>query len=408
MLSQEDYNTLLNIKLKNKNVVFKKANYISLTEKLEGFLGEHTNLELIYAVDGIENVEYFFIKSKPLNKIQNAVADSLQAYEKEEFFYEILMKAFSTRGYDVSFAAEYYLGKDGQILIMEDLKSKGFASGGRENFYDVNKAKSALKALARLHGCSFILEEHKSKELNVDFRLDAEYPAILAEKFVLLDEIDHVGTKYFSECFDYFIQTIDLIDDETIDWKEDFKSRLQKIDFHKIFNYNLKGRKALGHGDLWANNMLSKLQPNNAYYDWKIVDYQTLRYYNPAYDVTYLIFTNTRKSLRDKHYNDLLNYYYDSLENVLKLQNVSIDEVYPKKDFLYAEKYYRLFTRFQSACAHTYTFMNKDNLEFKDIISDERIEICYHSFKHDPRYRENITEDLKDLYGYLLDWDFNI
>lgn len=218
MLSQEDYNTLLNIKFKNKNVVFKRANYNSLTEKFEGFLGEHTSLCLVCEVDGVKKVENFFIKSKPVkNETQMAVANTLQAYEKERFFYEVLMKTFSTRGYDVSFAPKYYLCKDGQILIMEDLKSKGFASGGRENFYDVNKAKSALKALARLHGCSFILEEHKSKEFNVDFRLDAEYPTVLAEKFLLLNQLDHIGAQYFSECFDYFIEIIDLIDDETFE-----------------------------------------------------------------------------------------------------------------------------------------------------------------------------------------------
>lgn len=48
-----------------------------------------------------------------------------------------------------------------------------------------------------------------------------------------------------------------------------------------------------------------------------MLDFQIMRYASPACDLTYYLFGCTTKDLRDKHYNEFLDAYYESLSTFM-------------------------------------------------------------------------------------------
>lgn len=53
--------------------------------------------------------------------------------------------------------------------------------------------------------------------------------------------------------------------------------------------------------------------------DIRILDWQVVRYSSPATDLIYNIFTSTDKAFRDKEFNNLIDLYYKSLSETVKL-----------------------------------------------------------------------------------------
>lgn len=53
--------------------------------------------------------------------------------------------------------------------------------------------------------------------------------------------------------------------------------------------------------------------------DIGILDWQIIRYVSPAIDIVYNLFTSTDKAFRDKEYENLLQIYYETFSNTVKL-----------------------------------------------------------------------------------------
>lgn len=65
------------------------------------------------------------------------------------------------------------------------------------------------------------------------------------------------------------------------------------------------------HGDCWVNNVM--FRENEIIF----IDWQNSRYCSPADDLTYFIFICTDKNLREKHFDDLIKIYHQSLSEFL-------------------------------------------------------------------------------------------
>lgn len=55
--------------------------------------------------------------------------------------------------------------------------------------------------------------------------------------------------------------------------------------------------------------------------------------HSPVKDLSYFIYNCTSSELRNSHFNDLLNYYYEQLTQVITDCNCSIDVCYPRNVF---------------------------------------------------------------------------
>ncbi|XP_052754017.1 uncharacterized protein LOC113520372 [Galleria mellonella] len=62
-----------------------------------------------------------------------------------------------------------------------------------------------------------------------------------------------------------------------------------------------------------------------------LIDYQTVRMSSPAYDTLFFIITSTQSELRHKHYQELLDIYYQTFNKVLKEVGLDSHTLYSKK-----------------------------------------------------------------------------
>lgn len=71
-------------------------------------------------------------------------------------------------------------------------------------------------------------------------------------------------------------------------------------------------------GDVWINNTMFRYDDNGKPIQVKLIDWQFARYASPVVDIILCLLSCTRKELRDKHYDELVMIYYESLSSFLK------------------------------------------------------------------------------------------
>lgn len=71
-------------------------------------------------------------------------------------------------------------------------------------------------------------------------------------------------------------------------------------------------------GDVWINNVMFKKDDDGKPIALKVFDWQFSRYASPATDIILSLFACTRRSLREKHLDELVKIYYESLSSFLR------------------------------------------------------------------------------------------
>lgn len=63
-----------------------------------------------------------------------------------------------------------------------------------------------------------------------------------------------------------------------------------------------------------------------------IIDWQLYRYGSPVLDILYYVFSATDKETRDKHYDNLLQLYYDALSKIVRRLGSDPDKLFTFND----------------------------------------------------------------------------
>lgn len=77
------------------------------------------------------------------------------------------------------------------------------------------------------------------------------------------------------------------------------------------------------HGDSWINNFLFKHDENGCVADVKLIDFQIVRHVSPSIDFHYFVYSSANNYVINNHYDDLVNIYYNKLNQQLRLLNVN-------------------------------------------------------------------------------------
>ncbi|GLV42272.1 uncharacterized protein CBL_03009 [Carabus blaptoides fortunei] len=413
-LSQEDIIHLLHLRFNNNpKIQFNNYEFHSLTEDLNGFVGDHYVLKITYTEADDSDVVHtanYFVKTKPTNnKTQIDIAESLNAYVKEIFMYNTLLQEYGRREYDINFAPTMYLCKNGLTMVLEDLKVRDFKLCGRTKFYGVSEMQACLKSLAKFHAASFVYEEDMFKELGTIYRLDQHYPTELKECFLTFEDETSIGSSFYKTSMKCFLELIDLFQEDEA-WKIEFKKYLQEMDLIKLCAPDLKSRKACGHGDLWSNNMMFRYEDSQAV-ECVLLDYQLIRYFQPALDVLLAIYSNTRVSLRKDHLGEFVDCYYECLKETVEKRGYAIQEIYSRSSLEEGMERLTVAVQFQIAANHSMQFLDMDVVkkavsgeedEFKDILFDEKTTTRKNAFMYDPQFKAVIEEDLYELHRSLV------
>ncbi|XP_070495614.1 uncharacterized protein [Chironomus tepperi] len=223
-------------------------------------------------------------------------------------------------------------------LYFEDLKASGFEMYDRHKEVTKEHVCLVMKSLAKMHAIFYSIKDQMPE-------LIESYTKIKDIFLTLSDKTNSPLTPWFDSLKK---QALDVV------YKSDNKDMIKRIEnmLERSFSELLKDcfdlektepQAVLCHGDCWNNNVLFKYDKNETPNDLRILDFQIIRYASPVCDLMYYIFCCTTKSLRDKHYQEFLNVYYDELCSFISRLGSNPEKLFPRQTF---EKHLKEFGKF--------------------------------------------------------------
>lgn len=377
-------------------------------DKPSGFLADHQILTVTVErslADGSAKHERikFFLKSAPIAQSRLDYITEIGVFKKEVNVYSVVLPSLQKFVGEKYFAPRCFFSKEG-ILVLEDLQDQGFQMGAdRDGIFDMEHLKCSLKALATFHGTSIILESKSGISIKEAYPLAAmenAYPEKNEARLTnfrngtaALMEIIKILPKYKSKLgmiLERFPEKMKLI----------FEFTKTSSEFQNVFQ----------HGDLWANNVMFK-HFNKRPIECRFVDFQLTRYAPPIVDVITILTIPTSKAFRKKHLDELLDFYYQSLKNFLRANNLDVENYLSKEEFDHTARAFKIIGIIESLLFSHLTVLPPESTKsltessdgFTDFFNLYRGEICLAAFENDRIYRERLTDMLEDMIdGYIL------
>lgn len=408
-LTEEHCTTVLRNYLKSEDFKLTSHTMRPLSETREGLIGEHFIVTLEYETNNKSNAHSFFLKVlNGSSRVLFELAQSIKAYEKEEFFYTVVLEESRNRGIDTSFAPACYLCKPYSI-VLENLANSGFKGTPKSKPLDLAHCKSSLVAIAKFHAAGITYEELRTKEDGSIFRFQEAHPEFFTN--VLFGSEENSATRWLKASMEGILELVDLIPEDgisSVKFKEKLLEVLQEMSSEDGPSSDI--RNTILHGDLWSNNQLHRYKDGQPIQS-KLIDYQVTKYGPPSLDVVQFLLTNTRKKFREAHYDELLCFYYESLNSCLSSAGLDSDVVLTKEEFLAVCEKVKVEAKLHTLADRSITLMSDDEYSeavasdeaLEKFIFDDRSKHIVQSFKQSDEFRDVITEDMLELRSMLFD-----
>ncbi|XP_073826568.1 uncharacterized protein [Musca autumnalis] len=210
----------------------------------------------------------------------------------------------------------YYARSD--LLIMEDLRIRGFQMPDRKQGLTIDETEMVLKQVAQLHALSLAYKFENPKQF--------ESLRKLTEEGLFSNDNINWYKEYYETLTKNAIKMLSDVLPENSKYLQAFKEFAETTKFFQRMVSIVSEESALSafcHGDCWANNFLYRYE-TQANGEKKVaevclVDFQLIRYSSIALDVANLLFCCTSKSMRDGHLEEFLNLYTIELFKWLQL-----------------------------------------------------------------------------------------
>lgn len=404
LLNKEDCCAILRRHIKEDAVVY-KSHTVMLLASLEGLIGKHYNLKILYEKDGNhEELDLFLKELNTTNKAMQYLLNSIKAYDKEEFYYTFLINEFKSNGVHVDFAPACYHAR-APLLVFEDLAIRGYKNSPRRDMLDVKHCKVALKTLAKFHAATISYERLKS-ETDKNF-VGLQHSEYLDD--IVFGDQKNAATEWLECTFRGLLDLIKLLPESEIS-AGDYTSKLTLImELGKQADEFAKYKSTILHGDLWSNNFMFKYR-NGSPIDSILIDYQIIKYGPIALDVAQMILTNVRRRIRNVHYEELLSYYYHQFADACEENGFQAVQFISYKTFLESCEEVKILAKMQCAADHSITFLTDEVVAsalqtdetFRSFLFEDRSKSMLQSFTENDLYREILTEDLLELRDLLF------
>lgn len=276
--------------------------------------------------------------SNPARRIHMRVADY---YKREFFMYNDVLRAFQEIQeeekipLDKMFKAvpkvyQASLQDLEEFFIFEDLIQGGFSRNSRSNLPTFELAVSALKALAKFHAMSFVIQAKRPK------LFDKLIGEIRFNDNLYTPNMDQVTIEFAKK---YIRRTKEMIADdkyrsnrtELMKVVQIFEDSFKEIALRAVDGGECAPYSVICHGDFWNNNILYRYDECNNPIEAKLIDFQMSRYASPVLDIVHYLFACTEKELRDAHFDEFINVYHATLSEHLQLFSLDPEVIFSRQ-----------------------------------------------------------------------------
>jgi hypothetical protein len=402
ILEQDDCQKVLEALLKTTSFQISSFRVLPFHNPLQGLVGEHFTLRVEYIYQDEPHECDFFVKTLSTNPMMVEFSKTVQIYEKEVFFYNLL-EEFEKEGIDTSFAPRGYFFKPG-VVVLEDLSKAHYKGTPKRRLLDLEHCQRCLETVAKLHAAGLIYETKKSKALGRKYSLVDDNAQILEDKFASKEET--IATRWMQSSIEGVFALIDLIP-ETHITHASFKSKLLELLADDSPTVGLIS--GLLHNDLWTSNFLHQYK-DTIPVETKLVDFQLIKYGPLELDVAEFLMTNSSRELRAQHYAALTRHYFDSLGAALVRAGLDPEILPPKSEFVRSCDNFKLVGKVHAIVDHSFTFVAdeiygdamKSEESFRKFVFEERGRCIVESYNTNEEFRNVLREDVLELRDLLF------
>ena len=192
-----------------------------------------------------------------------------------------------------------------EVIVMEDLLKKDYIMADRILQLDLQHTRLTLQKMAKMHAASIVAHSKDSK---------------------IFDKFDTGMFNRKTDAFHcFFNSNMEALVNEVSEWPgySYYAKKLQKLQLNlcenatKAFDRDEGDLHVFVHGDLWTNNVMFKYNDKNEPIDVILLDFQFCCYASPAIDLLYFINTSCIEDLRQNRVEELIQYYYYHLMDIL-------------------------------------------------------------------------------------------
>uniref|UniRef100_A0A2A4K0J1 CHK kinase-like domain-containing protein n=1 Tax=Heliothis virescens TaxID=7102 RepID=A0A2A4K0J1_HELVI len=209
-----------------------------------------------------------------------------------------------------------------EIILLEDVKAKGYTMQDRFIPLTDYVVKSVLKSLAVWHSLSYVLKQKEPETFNYFKDNLIDLLSIIAKKKdnPAIDFIAHIEKMAIGVLTGY-PEYQNIIRDKVTGALEK-GAKMQKSEDGNRFS-------VIQHGDAWTNNIMFRFQ-GDTLMEAMLIDYQLSRNASPVSDLMYFLFNCTHHNARVEYFYEWLDYYHSELDNSLSNYGIKANYAYPR------------------------------------------------------------------------------
>ncbi|XP_063372876.1 uncharacterized protein LOC134660915 isoform X2 [Cydia amplana] len=313
-----------------ENIAFARWEYVGEAGKGDSYLSEIIRIKIFGKTDcgDFKHIIQVVLKSIPRSVSRRITFRSDEFFKNEILFYTevlpVMLKFQSTKNMSEPFdnyPKVFLTHCDGEndIICLEDATVLSFGHPIRQEGVNLEHCRVTYRTLAKFHALSFAMSDQEPKEFNrisniifetyYDERLWNWYETFWKRLCgIAIDAVEkeYPNSKYVEKLKEFAVP-------------ERYKEMIKAVQDRK--------NGVISHGDAWTNNFLYKYV-NGRPVDAILIDFQLARCASPVLDISYFMYSCTTQDMREKHYDELLKYYYEVLSSQIRGYGSDPDKVY--------------------------------------------------------------------------------
>lgn len=362
-------------------------------DDVAGFLGDHFLLTIKYTTNNTTTQKTYFMKALPQDNLnQLHYVQESGVFKKEVILYQNLLSELLKIG---NFGPKCFFTKD-NCIVLEDMRSRGFAMLPKEHYLDDLHCIAMLKTLAKYHSATIIYERKRN------IRLDQKFKEEIKE--ACFSFIEGQPRQKWCVCVTKCINELIKLE-ENCDY-EAICDKFTKFVFGKMPEMLAPSKiytNVLTHDDLWCNNLLFNETPSCVF-----VDYQMARYTPPALDFLISLYLNLNCSYAENNLKKFVDIYYLYLLEELNKHNLEASEL-PRSQFEESLDFYKMAALTETAMYATHIYISEklsneivaDFHNYNEFSFINRSKFAVKEFKENSHYRKRLCGILKLLVNEI-------